>query len=383
MAMKHNPMTAPKASRSKSIARHSWLPSVSVAMTVLVASACIIITPATDSSDRTDNDEGNFAPGASVGAGGNGASSSAAARGGETNAPSTMRFEARGGASNQSDTDSATRGGASNRFDSATRAGATGIAQSGSSGTFSASAVGGAPADSSAVAKGGSSAASIPAPTCNASTDLIAEAAQSDAKNRIGGDPKMSYDNPCGVQGTIYVFGDTGLDRVRFTGDDTVQSPGQDTTASTPDAYVSPCAGGRCCVKGTTSRWPRDASGTTDYTADVWGGGIAVSLNDPADGRAKAGYAGPATGFAITLSGDLNGQFIRIAYTQSGEATRTPPYKEVTKLGTHQVLFNSLICRENCGTLTAHPYDLWIQIVGGEPVGDFELCVDSVTPLGV
>jgi hypothetical protein len=235
---------------------------------------------------------------------------------------------------------------------------------------------------------GGTTATSVRNPSCNASTNLIAVAAESETKVWIGGDPASMDDNPCGVQGSIYVYSDTGLDRTRFTADDTVQSPGADTSGSVIDAYSSPCSGGKCCIQGKTMLYPFDTTGKPDYTASVWGGGIGIALNCPGDSGIKYAYQGPATGFAVTLSGTLNGQAVRIRYTQSTDSSMSGPFKEVTKLGTVEVPFKSVTCASwdipaKCSTVGEHPYDLMIEVVGGDVSGDFALCVDSVTPLGL
>ncbi|HEY5959850.1 MAG TPA: hypothetical protein VIV60_25020 [Polyangiaceae bacterium] len=225
--------------------------------------------------------------------------------------------------------------------------------------------------------------------TCSSTTNLIAEADKSDTKNWIGGDQTSTEDNPCGVQGAIYVYGDTGVDTIQFNSDDSVQSPGPDDTTDAKDDYKSSCADGKCCIKGKTNKWPKTAAGADDYKASVWGGGIGISLGDPGGGGAKTPYAGPATGLAVTLSGSLNGQVIRIGYTQSANDA-SAPFKEVTKVGTTtEVPFSAVTCPAwavEQGCLLpgdTKPYDLHVQIVGGDAEGDFEVCIDSVTPLGV
>jgi hypothetical protein len=265
----------------------------------------------------------------------------------------------------------------------------TQAASNGGSSTNNNTAKGGSTSgNTTAASQGGSgdTTASTGSGTCSADIDLVAKAGESDTKNWIGGDEKTADDNPCGVQGAIYVYGDTGLDKEQFNADDSVQSPGPDTTTDAKDDYVSACADGKCCIKGKTTLWPVDDKKVKDYTASVWGGGIGVTLGDPGGGGAKSPYSGSATGFSITLSGTTAGQAIRIQYTQSTDTAMTAPFKEVTKMGTYDVPFTGVSCPSwadvaKCKDVGTTPFDLQIQVVGGDAAGDFEVCLSGLKPL--
>jgi hypothetical protein len=219
--------------------------------------------------------------------------------------------------------------------------------------------------------------------SCSASTDLIAKASGPEG-NWIGGDPGLNTDNPCGVQGAIYAYSDLGLDNVAGTPDDSLQSPAVVAEPAASNNRQSPCANGKCCISGKTSLWPIDSTGALDYTANVWGAGIGISLNsDGLTDYTKSAYNGPARGFVIHTSGTLNGQVIRIVYTQSSD-DELAPFVETTRVGAHAVLFTDVACPVwglDCVAPTAHPYDLQLQVVGGDVTGDFAICVDSITPI--
>jgi hypothetical protein len=208
--------------------------------------------------------------------------------------------------------------------------------------------------------------------TCSSSTNLVAVAASSRNGNQV--------DGICGVGGGFYAYSDSGLDGIYGTADDSVQVPGIDINAAYADARLGPCSGGRCCISGRTNLWPRIA-GTPDYQAAVWGGGIGLRLNAASDGSASP-YAGPARGFVVTVTGTLNGQEFRIAYPQvPGDSGA--PYSS-GHLGVNSVAFVSVTCpswASNCLGVSNQPYDLQVQLVGGDVSGPYEVCITSITPM--
>jgi hypothetical protein len=230
---------------------------------------------------------------------------------------------------------------------------------------------------------GGSSSAMA---VCSANTNLIAEAASDDTMSWIGGDPASTADNPCGVQGNIAAYSDDGVDKIPGNGDDSVQSPARDPAATDPRARLSPCDGNKCCIIGATSHWPF-SGGSFDYTASVWGGGLRITLNDLAGSGGKAPYAGPVKGFNVALSGDLDGQQLRLQYGQSASDS-CPPLKTFVGTGTYQVLFTeptvtcpSWSCSPPCIAPSSNPFSFEIQVVGGDAAGFFEVCIDQLTPI--
>lgn len=222
---------------------------------------------------------------------------------------------------------------------------------------------------------------------CDASVNLVANAlANTSGTNWVGGDPTSTADDPCGVQGAFYAYSDKGLDNTVGGTDASVQWPALVDPPSGEERQ-SPCDStkGGCCISGTTSKWPVSGS-TTDYTASVWGGGLGLSLNDPGAGGTKKAYSGPVKGWSVTVSGSLNGQVLRVGYTQSA-TDACAPFVQKSAVGTFDVPFTGSVtcptwaCTPACIPPTATPYDLQVQVVGGDAAGAFDICVTSIKPM--
>jgi len=249
------------------------------------------------------------------------------------------------------------------------------------------------PAQGSTTATGSGGTTTTSTTTAGACPDLLVDAAKSATKDWIGGDGAVATDNPCGVQGAIYVYSDKGLNKTAGDSDDSVQVPA--LTAVTTDAADkrdSACDGTKCCISGSTVTW-----GTPpDYTLDVWGGGLGIVLNGDSAG-VKSAFAGTAKGFNVGLSGSLNGQKVRFKLTQSKDDAAAP-FKEVATLtlpSTTKIDFtgtdikcptaaewgatNAYVLA--CKAPTATPYDLQVEVVGGDVKADFNICITSVTAI--
>ena len=174
----------------------------------------------------------------------------------------------------------------------------------------------------------------------------------------IGCDPTLTDDNPMGLQGSIYMYHDGA-------------------TCSSP---VEPCTATGCCIKGAT---------VVDATFAKWGCGLGFELNSTGgDAAVKKAYAGTAKCFDIKLTGSSGGNPVRIAYTQSDMMDgKVAPFLELKPLtagfaGT--VCFNDVACPTewkpppNC--MLGGPYDLQIQVVGGNTAGAFDLCLTQLIP---
>ena len=217
-----------------------------------------------------------------------------------------------------------------------------------------------------------------PAPACTPSLNLLGGNLGPNG-NWIGGEASSSIDNPCGVQGLIYTFGDAGPDNVAGTADD---------TCPFLDPAVSPCKDGRCCVSGMTKMWPPTNSiPDYDYNAPIWGCGIGISLNDPGLGSGTSPYNGPAKKFKIALSGSTLGQEVRVGYTQVATVSKTP-FKEFYGLEKVTVGFRDVECPvwnnysyEGCIDPGIHPHALQVWIAGGDVTGPFELCIEGLYPV--
>lgn len=212
-----------------------------------------------------------------------------------------------------------------------------------------------------------------PAPDCTSDLNLLSTDLGADG-NWIGGNPTSSSDNPCGVQGLIYMMGDAGVDGILGNADD---------TCPFLDQSISPCQRGRCCVTGRTRTWRQSDAGVREFDNTVWGCGLGISLNDPQKGQGTLAYGGVAKGFKFRLSGTVNGQTIRISYTQVAE-TGTSPFRDYSDLGDHAVRFNEVECptwEPSCIRAGTTPYAMQVWVNGGDVAGDFMLCVDGIYPI--
>jgi hypothetical protein len=189
---------------------------------------------------------------------------------------------------------------------------------------------------------------------------------------RSGADYNWIGTNPttCSVQGSLYAYGD-----------------GSTCTSPSPISATACAAGAAgCCIAGAT---------VVDTTYAKYGCGLGLDLNASAGtAPVKSAYAGSAKGFKITISGTVaTGQPIRIMY---GSLAATPtggtdPYKQVTAVGTYSVLFSDATCPSWATAAQCSPvsgsgaYSLKVQVAGGsvaaDPVGAFNLCITSITPL--
>ncbi|MGE5782965.1 MAG: hypothetical protein ACM3ZE_00175 [Myxococcales bacterium] len=206
-------------------------------------------------------------------------------------------------------------------------------------------------------------------------TNLLTDAAKSKEFNWVGGDNTIDTDDPCGFQGAFYAYSDAGADEVQGNADDSLQSP----AFVTGTEYASPCVEGKCCISGKTNLWPAEKVYTT------WGAGLGFSLSDAGEGAGKRAYAGSARGFKIMLDGKIAKQAIRIGLTQSAD-DKSAPFVTTTSLGEKTVMFSDPTCPSwatDCIDPTDAPYDLQIQVAGGDTGadGDFEVCVTSLIPI--
>ncbi|MES1206518.1 MAG: hypothetical protein ABUS79_11325 [Pseudomonadota bacterium] len=172
-----------------------------------------------------------------------------------------------------------------------------------------------------------------------------------------------------GLQGSIYPYGD---------GMSCAYSP------TTPPAKDF-CAGGKCCLMGTTK---------VDTTFAAWGCGIGVEMDD--DCTTKHVYNGPASCYQITLTGSSGGNVVRIAFTQSPTPASgaVSPYTEIpafTNGWSGMVCFSDVTCpgwatAAQCAKTGTNgtPVDLQIQVSAGSTattVGAYNVCLTSVVPM--
>ncbi len=189
----------------------------------------------------------------------------------------------------------------------------------------------------------------------------------------IGGVPEDPTDDPKGIQGAIYIYGDEGVSCELVEGNPCTIEEG-------------------CCLSGQT---------VVDETYTNWGCGIGISLNDTGgDASMKLPYKGTATAFNYTITGSSAAQ-VRVGFTQFADTTGlVSPYAVVGTFdngieGT--VTFDDAKYQNWCGTNagcllppdrtqaaggeSANPmyaHDIQFQVAGGDDVSDFNFCITSL-----
>ncbi len=123
------------------------------------------------------------------------------------------------------------------------------------------------------------------------------------------------------------------------------------------------------------------------------GCGIGLELNATGGTSSmKLAYAGPATCFDYVLTGSSGGNEVRLAFTQSADTTnQVSPYlslKPFTAGAMGTICLKDVSCPTpaptppNCTNPTPPtPYDLQIQVVGGNNAGTYNICLTSLTPV--
>ena len=191
--------------------------------------------------------------------------------------------------------------------------------------------------------------------TCVVDPDLLKAAADSCF---VGCDPTVSTDNPDGIQGAFYTFGD-----------------GSSCTVTNP-----PCSSMGVCLSGAT---------VVDKTYAKWGCGLGLELNSSGGTPSvKSAYAGDASCFNYTLTGNSGGNEVRIAFTQTADTTnRISPYVSIpafTNGKTGTVCLKDVTCQGADPTkcaLTGMAFDFQVNVVGGNNAGNYNVCLSSLTPV--
>jgi len=173
----------------------------------------------------------------------------------------------------------------------------------------------------------------------------------------VGCDPASTTDNPMGLQGSFYTYGD-----------------GSSCTVMNP-----PCSANGICLSGST---------VVDKTYAKWGCGMGLELNATGGTPSvKQAYTGSATCFNYTLTGSSGGNEVRIAFTQSADTTgKVSPYVSIpafTNGKTGTVCLKDVSCQGqmNC-TVGTSQYDLQVNVVGGNNAGAYNVCLTSLVPMG-
>jgi hypothetical protein len=187
------------------------------------------------------------------------------------------------------------------------------------------------------------------------------------AEGWVGGDPATPDDDPLGIQGAWYGYGDN--------------------TSCADLTGLNPCnATEGCCIDGATVK---------DPTFAAWGCGIGLSLNATGGTTSvKNAFTGLARNFAVTLTGDTGGLKVRIGFPQAAEtAGAVAPYKEIPAVaGSAEATVSfeeaqypswcagNAACdgKEGLKADPASSYDIQFQVPGGESVSTFDFCIKSL-----
>lgn len=179
--------------------------------------------------------------------------------------------------------------------------------------------------------------------------------------NWIGCDPEVSTDNPGGVQGAFYLYGD----------------------GKSCDDKAIPCDDTGCHLSGTSI--------DGDPGAD-WGCGLGLGLNTDAS-EVKQPYTG-ATCFDIEIAGTTGGLDLRIAFTQhdgTGD-TVVAPFRNIAPFAngwSGEVCISDVSCPswsiaedldEPMCEETGKAYDLQIQVAAGEMDTEYDLTLTKLIP---
>ena len=235
-------------------------------------------------------------------------------------------------------------GGANNAGTGNPNAGASGTGTTGGAYTGGASGSGGTVSNAGNAGTGGGDVVCSTDPNLVKATDCW-----------VGCDPTLSTDNPQGIQGAFYTFGD----------------------GSSCAPVDPPCSAAGICLSGSTA---------IDATYAKWGCGMGLELNATGGTPStKLAYQGSASCFKYTLSGSSGGNEVRIAFTQSKDTTgKVSPYVSIPaftngKSGTICIKEVSCQGQMNC-TVGTEQYDLQINVVGGNTAGAYNVCLTSLEP---
>ncbi|MEO7034360.1 MAG: hypothetical protein ABI548_10725 [Polyangiaceae bacterium] len=181
----------------------------------------------------------------------------------------------------------------------------------------------------------------------------------------VGCDPAVTTDNPQGIQGSFYTYGD-----------------GASATGGAPKSCTAltnpPCTDMGICLSGSTLADMDFATG--------WGCGIGLELNASA-ADVKSAYAGPAGCFTYTLTGSSGGNEMRVGFTQAA-AGGSSPYVSIpafTSGATGTVCMKDATCHadKTCSpvsTTAPQAFDIQFGVVGANHAGTYNVCLTALSP---
>lgn len=175
--------------------------------------------------------------------------------------------------------------------------------------------------------------------------------------NWIGCDPTLTTDNPGGVQGAFYLYGD----------------------GKSCDDTAVPCDASGCHLKGTSI----DGDPGKD-----WGCGLGLGLNTDANDK-KQPYTG-ATCFDVEIEGSTGGLELRVAFTQHDGtgSTDVAPFRNIAPFTNGfkgEVCVADVSCPswsldDNLCEVSGKVYDLQIQVAAGSMAANYDLTLTKLVP---
>jgi|GEM_PF-3035452 len=192
--------------------------------------------------------------------------------------------------------------------------------------------------------------------TCTTSPDELVN-----VDGWVGGDPAASDDDPSGVQGAFYAFGD-GI-------------------ACSPPVG-NPCTADGCTIEGAT---------VIDPEYQAWGCGMGLQLNAAGgDSNVLLPYDGPGDCFDLVLEGETGDAPVRLALAD--HAIMDGYLAPFAEIGPVNGTWQGQLCKWDvscpdwalegglCADVTgvAQPYQLQIFVIGGDAEGPISLTLESL-----
>lgn len=183
-----------------------------------------------------------------------------------------------------------------------------------------------------------------------------------DASGWVGGAPELAEDNPAGIQGAFYTFGDP---------------------IACPQPNTNPCTDAGCFLRGTT---------VFDPTYEAWGCGLGLQLAGTGTGEPPVTpYPGLAECFQLDLVGNSGENPLRLAFSQGPSpvgATTVAPYVQIPPLAgswSGTVCTSDVTCPEWAGdtcSITGQVYDLQVIVPGGDRTSNVSVGITRLVACG-
>ncbi|HEY2408770.1 MAG TPA: hypothetical protein VGI10_22345 [Polyangiaceae bacterium] len=174
-----------------------------------------------------------------------------------------------------------------------------------------------------------------------------------DTEAWVGTDATRADDDPLGIQGAYYAYGDG--------------------VSCTPPS--NPCTSGACCINGAT---------LATNPSTNWGCGLGLDLHS--ENSVRQPYGGVANCFQLKFTGNSGGNPVLVGFDEYSDMTghsmplvTLPP---INGSAEQAVCFNQVACASGSTScaLTGQWFGLKAQVQGGVAAASFNLCLQSVEP---